>query len=251
MKQSRAEILALNPVFTKFILNWQLSLKPEPFAAGDRVDSDSYNLEGDEEGTAILTQEMAEKLTIEQNEAFEQKTDKNPFSAPIDLNLIDSRLIISSKENAEAYLNDFASALEQIRIELNESDLLVLGVDSTPWLYQKNNYKPVKKALDYLKGIVDADFNGGFLLKEGSLLAFIPHLFWLIRCNASLPLFFMSFPNAKTVISICKYGVVHFDFYDKEESVKILRLLSKYDFREVDSCGDPVAFDNFDGRRLW
>ena len=250
MTKSRKEILEINPAFSKFILELQLSYKPEPFEEGDRVDSVSFNLEGDDEGIAILTKETAKKLTIEQNEEFEKNRDKNPFSNPINLDFIESRLIISSKKKSEDYLNDIARAFEQIRIELNESDLIVLGVENIPWLFQENDYQPVKKALNYLKGKIDIDFNGGFLLREESLLEFIPHLFWLTRCNASLTYFYMSFPNAKTMISICKYGVLHFEFYDQEEKLKILKLLSDQNFKELDECGDPIEFDNFDGRRI-
>ena len=250
MTKSRKETLEINPAFSKFILDLQLSYKPEPYEEGDRVDSVSFNLEGDDEGTAILTKEIAKKLTIEQNEEFEKNRDKNPFSNSINLDFLESRLIISSKENSEDYLYDIARALEQIRMELNESDLIILGVENTPWLIQENDYQPVEKALDYLKGKIDIDFNGGFLFREESLLEFIPHLFWLTRCNASLPYFYMSFPKAKTFISICKYGVLHFECYDQNEKIKILQILSDLNFKELESCGDPIEFDNFNGRKI-
>ena len=72
MKKFREEILEINPAFSKFILDLQLSYKPELYEEGDRVDSVSFNLEGDDEGTAILTKEIANKLNIEQNEEFER-----------------------------------------------------------------------------------------------------------------------------------------------------------------------------------
>ena len=181
---------------------------------------------------------------------MKETEDKNPFPNSINLDFIESRLVISSKENSEDYLYDIARALEQLRIELNESDLIILGVENIPWLIQENDYQPVKNALNYLERNIDSDFNGGFLYREEGLLEFIPHLFWLTRCNASLPYFYMSFPKAKTFISLCKYGVLHFECYDQDEKIKILQILSDLNFKELESCGDPIEFDNFNGRKI-
>jgi len=245
MTKSRKEILEINPAFTKFILDMQLSYKPEPFEVGEIV-----ILELDKDEGTTLTEELANKLNREQNEEFEINRDINPFPNLEELVLIDNRLIISSKDNTTEYLSDIANSIEKIRVELKESNLIVLGVQNTPWLHQENDYLPVNNALNYLKKRVDSEFNGGFLLKEESLLEFVPHLFWLTRCNASLPYFYMSFPKAKTIITICKYGVLHFEFYEQDEKMKILQILSDLNFKEIDSCGDPVEFDNFDQRRI-
>jgi len=71
--------------------------------------------------------------------------------------------------------------------------------------------------LDFLKSIVAPDFNGGFLLYGQDLVDFIPRLFWLIRYNMALPQFMMTFENLKTIITICKHGVIHFESYDTNE----------------------------------
>ncbi|MEZ4804715.1 MAG: hypothetical protein R2852_04325 [Bacteroidia bacterium] len=245
MMKSRKEILEINPTFTKFILDLQLSYKPEPFEAGDSVALELNDVEG-----TTLTKELAEKLNRDQYDEFETNRDINPFPYSEELVFIENRLIISSKDNTSEYLSDIANSIEKIRLELKETDLIVLGVQNTPWLYQENDYLPAKNALNYLKQRVNSEFNGGFLLKEESLLEFIPHLFWLTRCNTSLPHFYMSFPKSKTIISICKYGVLHFEFYNQEEKMRILQILSGLNFKELDNCGDPIEFDNFDGRRI-
>lgn len=245
MNKTREEVLSINPAFTKFILDLQMSHKPEPYEEGESVILDL----DDEEGT-ILTKELSEKLNREQNELFEKERDLNPFTNSEELEFIGSHLVISSKDNATEYLIDIANSLEKIRIELKESDLIVLGIQNTPWLYQDNEYLPVKNALNYLKQKIDNKFCGGFLLNKDDIQEFIPHFFWLIRCNASLPYFYMSFPKSKTVITLCKYGVLHFEFYDKNEKLKILNILSGKDFKEIESCGDPVNFDDFNGRKI-
>jgi len=119
-----------------------------------------------------------------------------------------------------------------------------MGDWSTPWLYQENDYPPVLAATKYLNQKIDKKFNGGFELEARSISSFIPHLFWLTRCNASLPEFMMSFIKSKTVISLCKYGILHFEFYDSKERDEILTLFNKKNFKEVDRCNDPIKFDN-------
>ena len=245
MTKTREEILEINPVFTKFVLDLQMNYKPELFEKGESIILDI----DDDEGT-ILTKELVEKLNRRQNEEFETNRDVNPFKNSEELKFIGSRLAISSKDNTTEYLIDIANFIEKIRTELMETDLMVLGIQNISWLYQDNEYLPVKKALNYLKQRIDNKFCGGFLLSKDEIKEFIPHLFWLTRCNASLPYFYMSFPKSKTVITICKYGVLHFDFYDKNEKLKILKILSEKDFKELDSCEDPIDFDDFDGRKI-
>ena len=245
MTKSREEILAINRFFATFMLKLQLSLRPLPFEAGEKVIFES----GDDKGT-ILSKELAEKLNKEQNQEFEKSIDVYPFSGYEQLSFIESQLFVSCKNNTNEYLNDIANLLEQIKAELGETSLVILGVQNIPWLYQENNYKPVKRALQYLEQHIEKDFNGGFLLSKNEVLEFIPHLFWLVRCNASLPQFYMTFPTAKTAMTICKYGVLHIDFYNQNEKSKILKLLSDFNFIEIKSCEDPIEFDLFDGRKI-
>ncbi len=140
--------------------------------------------------------------------------------------------------------------LENLRQKLNEDNLMILGGCNTPWLYQDNDYLPVKKALNYLEEQVGKSFDGGFLLKENELKEFIPHLFWLVRCNASLPEFYISYPKSNTIINICKYGVLHFEFYSKDEKDAVLQLSSSMKFQRVETCYAPINFDDFEGRNL-
>ena len=218
-----------------------MSFKPEPFGEGE-----SIILEIDDDKGTILTKELAQKLNQEQNDEFEINRDKNPFDNPEELELIEKLLIISSAKSKTAYLNDIAKLLENIRVELEETDLIILGVENTPWLYQDNEYLPVRKALDYLEQRIDKTFNGGFLLRDNDIYEFVPHLFWLVRCNASLPYFYMSYPKSKTVITLCKYGVLHFEFYDESEKAQILKILSDFNFKEIESCDNPINFNDFD-----
>jgi len=71
MTKTREEILEINPAFTKFILDLQMSYKPEPFEEGE-----SIILELDDDDGTILTKELTEKLNREQIEEFETNRDE-------------------------------------------------------------------------------------------------------------------------------------------------------------------------------
>jgi len=245
MTTSRQELLKINPLFTQFVVDVQLVHKPIPFEEGESV-----FLNKDDEVATLLAQVLSEELNREQELEFERNLDRNPFNVRHEFTFVESRLIVSSQNDVNNYLNELGEVLESIRGDLNEDFAMLLGVQNTPWLGQSNEYLPVKKASDYLSQRIDSEFSGGFLLKESELISFIPHLFWLTRCTGSMADVFMSFPNAKTIISLCKYGVLHFDFYDMEEEQVILNCLSKMNFKVLETCGDPIDFDRFQGRTL-
>lgn len=243
MKNSRIQLLKINQAFTRFILEYQYASKPSLFEEGEDVVLDNQEV-------ITLTKELAEKFNSDANEEFEMNKDENPFIEIEKLEFIESCLMVSTKDNLDEYLFDIAGVLEDIRVELKQLDLIILGVQNIPWLKQDNNYEPVKKALEYLTKSIDKTFDGGFILREKELMEFIPHLFWLIRCNVSLPPFFMSFTQAKTIISLCKNGVLHFEFYDLLERQTILKVLKESKFSEVKECADLIEFDNFEGRNI-
>jgi hypothetical protein len=240
MIQSRQELFSINPHFAKFILRSQENYLPEPYEIGERL-----FLDIDDDEATILTEQLADELNAEQLKDYEANRDKFSFYESIELNFIETRLFISSKTNTADYLIELSNILEQTRQKLRETHLLILGDWNTPWLSQQNDYLPVKNALTYLSAKIDRSFEGGFLVKEQEVTEFIPHLFWLVRCNATLPLIYFTFPNSKTFISICKYGVLHVEFYSDDEKTTILEILSDWKFKEVLECNSPFDFRDY------
>lgn len=201
---------------------------------------------GDADEAVVLTKEQAEQMNQEDLQYY---VDNKDNYAVKELNQwVGKATLISSKQEPQQYLNDLGQSLAELSDHFGE--LMILGDWNTPWLSQENEYVPVAKAIQFLKQKIDPDFNGGFMLHDQEIAAFIPHLFWLTRCNASLPEFMMAFKHSKTVFSICKYGVLHGDFYDLQEREKMMRFFSENNFQEVDRCSDPIVFDAFDGRRI-
>ncbi|MBD3635707.1 MAG: hypothetical protein HUJ25_00060 [Crocinitomicaceae bacterium] len=199
-----------------------------------------------------LNQLFTEFLIQVQEAAYEVSDgiDSSPFDSQQSLKYFGGKTYKSDANSSEDYLIHIAESLEKLRIELSQDSLLIMGDYPTPWLSQKNDYPPVAKALNYLETIISESFSGGFKLKGKELIEFIPNLFWITRCNASLPTTYMCFVNSKTILSLCKYGILHLEFYDEAEAVLIKDFLNKYGFSETSTCNDPVNFDSFQGREL-
>ena len=242
MIKSRTEILNMNHCFAEHLISVQKA-KHEP--SDEWSEGDSVILDDSDEVT-VLTKKQAHKLNAEDLKHYLDNKDDVKVEQ---LNKWESRsTLVSSKQISNDYFDDIGNTISQLSNRFG--NLIIMGDWSTPWLSQENDYPPVVAATKYLNQQIDEKFNGGFELEANSISCFIPHLFWLTRCNASLPEFMMSFIESKTVISLCKYGILHLEFYDSKEREEILTLFNKMNFKEVDRCNDPVEFDNMDGRQI-
>lgn len=240
MKVQRSTLLHINPIFTAHLLNYQDS-KHNPRTSLFKEGQEVF-LKYDKKAVC-LTKEQAATLNQEDLDYFNEHKDVDPFKTNAIYPFVSEKALVSSKKNKKVFLNDIGETLEALRSELQQKHLIVLGDWPTPWLQQNNDYAPVKVALNYLKTKILSSFTGGFQLKQKELIDFIPHLFWLTRCNASLPCFMMTFETSKTVFSLCKYGILHVDFYDKKEQEFILNFFSDRKFLEVEYCSDTIDFD--------
>lgn len=242
MIKSRTEILKLNNCFTEHLMSVQKA-KHEP--TDEWTEGESVILDDSNEAT-MLTKKQANKLNAEDLKHYQDNKDDIEIEQ---LNKWEGRTTLkSSRQTISDYFNDIEYSLRQLSKRFG--NLIILGDWSTPWLSQENDYPPVQQATKYFNQKIDIDFNGGFVLDTNSISGFVPHLFWLTRCNASLPDFIMSFVESKTVISLCKYGILHLEFYDSKERLEIIELFNDMGFIEVDRCNDPIEFDQMDGRKI-
>lgn len=242
MIKSRAEILNINHCFAEHLITVQKA-KYEP--SDEWSEGDSVFLDDSDKAT-ILTKEHAAKLNTEDLKYFLDNKDQLEVQ---NSNIWDGRTtLVSSKKNATDYLNEIGQVLAELSKKFGR--LLILGDWNTTWLYQKNEYPPVQTAVKYLSLRIDENFNGGFALDSGEITEFIPHLFWLTRCNASLPEFMMTFESSNTVYGLCKHGVLHLEYYDSIERKELLKLFSELKFKQIGRCVDPVDFDQMDGRQV-
>ena len=245
--QSREEALARNRYFTQHVIPVQVALyKPLGYRAGRKV-----KLGGE---SVVLSEEQAAELNANNLAIFEKFRDINPFRGEELPKFAGEARMFPSETEVEAYLHTLGEAFEEIRKWYGASEMIFLGGWQTPWLVQENDYPPVKATLDWLKDLVDDQFNGAILLSGAHLINFIPMLFWLVRCNMDLPYIWAATENSKITFSICKNGSIHLDAYgDEGELDSIVELLEKRGFsryERLDFCSDPIRFDGFGGRRM-
>ncbi len=242
MTHSRQELLGMNPTFTAHLVQGQrLKYRPnDPWVSGQQV----YLEQGDE--PTVLTAALAEQLNAEDKRYFLDNCDKVPLHKSPDF--AGRARLVAPGGDTKTYLENVGEALRVL--SKIQGPLMILGDWNTPWLSQSNDYPPVEQALNFLREQIDEQFNGGFVFEEKDITNFIPHLFWLSRCNASLPEFLMSYVQSDFVVSICKHGILHLEFYDMEERQAMMAFFRAKGFREWKECADPIPFDELIDRQF-
>lgn len=76
---------------------------------------------------------------------------------------------------------------------------------------RENQFKPLAKAYEKLEAITgQTSYHEAFLINISELQEFVDILFWLIRCDPSVPEYIFIFAkNEKLELFICKYGNIH------------------------------------------
>ncbi len=122
--------------------------------------------------------------------------------------------------------------------------LVFMGESRIPWLYQKHKYAPVKKALDFLKqNKIGEKFYGALEIGREDFENFSEHLFWLVRCNASLPYFHFLDSEQKILGYFCKYGNIHIGILKKNADSKFREAirLSGFSLLKTQPCHEPFS----------
>lgn len=142
----------------------------------------------------------------------------------------------STKSHVKNLANELVNMVEALRID----SLIFLGNTPRPWLYQDNDYKPVKAALQYLvENKASKRFNGALEVYTSELFEFFVHLFWISRCNAALPSFYFMDVDSNFIGNICRYGNLHLDVFHDKSIPLIHEAISKtkFEFKHQSLCG--------------
>ena len=124
--------------------------------------------------------------------------------------LYKSYILTTASKSAKGHAKNIAFALQYLVESMNIPSLIFMGDTGAAWLSQDNDYAPVKEAMDFLEGEkVGKKFNGGLKVTAEDLTTFIPHLFWLVRCNAALPIFYLMNEDQTVLANFCQYGNIH------------------------------------------
>jgi len=234
-----------NEVFASFIGTWQKRFDPreDPYMIRE---GNYYDWKIDKE--RFYDQKEIDQINKQELDEFLRRKDKvqikkYEYFGELKYNLNFTDIFIYSIE--------IGKLLEKLSAQLKTELIFILDYD-VPWLEQKNDFKPVQKALSYLKEIgVTKEFNGAFKFKGERLAEFIANLFWIVRCNASLPYCWFSADKNDFVGNICQYGNIHLHTYSKEMKNKLEIFASDNFLVKIDDCIEAFSTDGeIDGRQI-
>jgi len=142
--------------------------------------------------------------------------------------LYKSYILTVESRSAKGHAKNIAAALEKLAENMRIPSLVFLGDTGVPWLSQQNSYSPVKEAMQFLEAEkIGRQFNGGLQIKTENLHSFIPHLFWLVRCNAALPIFYFMNEEQTVLANFCQYGNIHFSVLAKKADALFNKALAQ------------------------
>lgn len=234
-----------NEVFASFVGTWQTRFDPreDPFMVQEGLyydrEIEKERFFAQAEIDEINRKELDEYLSLKDN----VEIIKHEFYRELKYNLAFRDIFI--------YAIALGDSFQKLSDELNKDIIFILDY-SVPWLYQKNNFQPVEDALNYLRQMgVSEHFVGGFKLGGDELAEFVSKLFWIIRCNASLPYCWFSTESHAFVGSICKYGNIHLHTYSEKVKDEIEKFARSNSLIEIENCYE--AFDEgggIEGRQI-
>ncbi len=244
----RKEALEINPLFASFIVSVQ-DAKYNP--------SKDYNIYKPKKMWVdhvlrFVTQEECDKWNLKELEDFNKGKDYFEKSLNLKEKFCGSKTFGFEINSIENHIEKLSESIEKLSLKLNQQFLFLLDY-STPWLYQENDFEPIQTAYKYLNSIgIDKEFIGGIQCSGDELKTFISHLFWLVRCNTSLPECYFGGENTSFVMSICKHGILHFEFYSEEEKSQIIKYCKELGMTEIEKmCYDTFSDSNtIEGRQI-
>jgi hypothetical protein len=149
------------------------------------------------------------------------------------------------------YSIEIGKILEQLSNALNSELIFILDYN-VPWLSQENDFEPVIKASNYLREIgTNEEFSGAYKLSGDELAEFAANLFWIIRCNASLPYCWFSTESHQFIGDVCKHGNLHFHTYSEEIKKQLESFAKQNSLIEIDDCVEGFTGDGgIEGRQI-
>jgi hypothetical protein len=124
--------------------------------------------------------------------------------------LFETYVLTTASKSVRGHATNMAKATQQLYTVLQIPSLIFLGDTKVPWLSQNNAYPPVQRAMQFLgTEKLGTAFNGGLKVATKDVSAFFVHLFWLVRCNAALPIFYWMNEEQTILANLCQYGNIH------------------------------------------
>ena len=247
---NRADILGRYEALASYLKRWQAgAFDPAnvEVQAGEKI-----WLDLDDAEATILTDEQAADLNATARAGFFALRDD--LTSASDLTEMGTVIGYLPCADMDALTDRIAIHFETLAKDLEWQKFAVLTDVKRPFLDQKNDFAPVRKAEAHL---VDRGFSrsssDGFECDLEGLLDLLPHLFWVVRCNAGAPKLQISAEGTKVVLILCQRANIHFCTYKVREKIWLKKTLASAGFEiETDGvCRDRFASDGgIEGRRL-
>lgn len=229
----RTAIFKLNKTLAAFILDEQ-DAAYNPSHDYNKYKPEEMFVPGTE-APKLITQAMTDQWNKDRYEDFLKKKDHFETTSIKDKHT--GNIIYKLPEAAlDVYLDNLANTVSELSDQLQWKSVVFLLDYAIPWFHQDNPYEPVKRAFAYLKHLgVDENFTGGFSANGPELKKLVKNLFWIIRCNASLPTCYFSGIETDFTASICQYGNLHFHFYSESCQLQIKETAKNLGLIEVEN----------------
>jgi len=184
----------------------------------------------------IERQDCLEKYQTFPLRSYDYVKDEEEFFYP---DIFKRYILTLPSKTFKGHVKALGIELTKLTVALHSDTLIFLGDTEIPWLYQDNDYKPVRVAQLYLADKkIGKRFNGALQLDTTELPTFTQHLAWLIRCNAALPYFHFTDQQQNIIGSICKYGNLHLNTLNEQSDTifKSFVDISKFNYGDKNSC---------------
>lgn len=150
----------------------------------------------------------------------------------------------------EGYVEVFTDRFEILLNDIGIDKVVIVLTSKCDWFGQKNNYKPVKESMLQLRKIVgDKHYYEAFEVETINLKQMTKIIFWLGRCNASLPHIHIISEENKINFMICKYGNLHAEIYSHEIDKKVCEVSERLGFSIIET-EDEFLDNGIKGRNI-
>lgn len=156
---------------------------------------------------------------------------------------------MASREHAFAQM---ARALTALASLVSTDGFVFMGDSPRAWRYQRNDYPHVKRADEFLAAKrVGRKFTGGLSIGTTELEEWLPHLLWIVTCNAALPTIYFFDAGQQILGYFCQYGNLHLDLLNDASAKAFKQFANDGSFRKITRRGcRPKVSVGLRGRQI-
>ena len=164
------------------------------------------------------------------------------YSSHYNHEFVCSKILHINISDMNTYLKVFADRFEAL-LKMIETNKVIVALNvKCDWFKQRNNYRPVKLAMNELQKLAgNKQYYGAFEVDTEDIQKITGILFWLCRCNASLPHIHIIDEKNKISFNICKYGNLHAEIYSPETEKKMCIASSAAEFSFIETETEFLA----------